>query len=61
MMSGKEKIYFLLNRIDDARAITPKGEPVKIHATHDLNNNYRGLLRVSMRKNEMSIGQNKMR
>lgn len=42
MMSGKEKIYFLLNRIDDARAITPKGEPVKIHATHDLNNNYRG-------------------
>ncbi len=42
-MSGKEKIYFLLNRIDDARTITPTGEPVKIHATHDLNNNYNGL------------------
>ena len=25
MMSGKEKIYFLLNRIDDAKTIAPSG------------------------------------
>src|SRR3989304_2621825 len=42
MMSGKEKLYFLLERVEDARAIAPYGAPLKIHATHDLNNNYRG-------------------
>lgn len=41
-MSGKEKLYFLLNRIEDAQVLTPAGQPLKIHATHDLNNNYRG-------------------
>lgn len=43
MMNGKQKLYFLLNRIDDAHVITPSGQPLKIHATHDLNNNYRGM------------------
>ena len=42
-MTGKEKLYFLLNRIEDARIIAPSGQPLKIHATHDLNNNYRGV------------------
>jgi len=40
MMSGKEKIYFLLNRIEDKRILTPKGQPVLIHPANDLNNNY---------------------
>lgn len=41
-MSGKEKIYFLLNRIDDVRAITPSGQPLKIHPMNDLSGNYKG-------------------
>src|SRR3989344_1026257 len=40
MMSGKEKLYFLLNRIDDARIITPSGQPILIHPTGNLSNNY---------------------
>lgn len=40
MMSGKEKIYFLLNRIDDKRVLTPAGQPILIHPANDLNNNY---------------------
>lgn len=39
-MTGKEKLYFLLDVIDDARVITPTGQPVKIHPLNDLNNNY---------------------
>jgi hypothetical protein len=41
-MTGKEKLYFLLNKIEDAKEITPKGQPLKIHATHDLNKKYKG-------------------
>lgn len=41
-MTGKEKLYFLLNRIEDVREITPKGQFLKIHATHNLNKKYRG-------------------
>lgn len=41
-MSGREKLYFLLNRIVDAKDITPLGKPIKIHATRDLNNRLRG-------------------
>lgn len=41
MMSGKEKIYFLLNRIDDARTITSAGQPLVIDPTNDLNQKYR--------------------
>lgn len=41
MMTGKEKLYFLLNRIDDVKAITPAGQPLIIDPTNDLNRNYR--------------------
>lgn len=37
-MTGKEKLYFLLNRIDDARAIAPSGRPITLHLANDLNN-----------------------
>jgi uncharacterized protein (TIGR02391 family) len=43
MMNGKEKLYFLLGRIDDARAIAPSGQPLIIDPTNDLNNNYRDI------------------
>ena len=43
MMTGKEKLYFLLDAIEDARVLAPSGQPLKIHATHDLNKNYRGI------------------
>lgn len=43
MMNGKQKLYFLLDAIEDARVLAPLGQPLKIHATHDLNNNYRGI------------------
>lgn len=41
MMNGKEKLYFLLNRIDDVRTIAPSGQPLIIDPTNDLNQNYR--------------------
>ncbi|MBU3978485.1 TIGR02391 family protein [Patescibacteria group bacterium] len=41
MMNGKQKLYFFLNAIDDARVLAPSGQPFKIHATHDLKKNYR--------------------
>lgn len=43
MMDGKEKIYFLLDAIDDARTITPAGQPLIIDPTNDLNRNYRDI------------------
>jgi len=39
-MTGKEKLYFLLDAIDDARALAPVGQPVLIHPLNDLNNKY---------------------
>ena len=42
-MSGKEKLYFLLNRIDDVRTIAPSGQPLIIDPTNDLNRNYRDI------------------
>lgn len=42
-MNGKEKIYFLLDAIDDARTITPSGQPLIIDPINDLDNNYRGV------------------
>jgi uncharacterized protein (TIGR02391 family) len=42
-MNGKEKLYFLLGRIDDARIIAPSGQPLIIDPTNDLNNNYRDI------------------
>lgn len=52
MMTGKQKLYFLIDAIEDARAITPSGEPIYIHPMGEL-------LRTSMRKNEKSIGPSK--
>ena len=40
MMTGKKKVYFLLNRIEDKIVLTPKGQPILIHPANDLNNNY---------------------
>ena len=42
-MTGKEKVYFLLDTIDDARAITPAGQPLIIDPTNDLNRKYRDI------------------
>ena len=42
-MSGKQKLYFLLGAIEDARILAPSGQPLKIHATHDLKKKYRGV------------------
>ncbi len=39
-MIGKEKIYFLLNKIDDQRILTPSGQPVLIHPFGDLKGHY---------------------
>lgn len=40
-MNGKQKLYFLLNSIDDVREISPSGQPLKIDPMNDLNNNFR--------------------
>ena len=40
MMTGKEKLYFLLNRIDDKRVLTPIGQAILIHPMGDLSGNY---------------------
>lgn len=37
-MNGKEKLYFLLDTIDDVRAIAPSGQPLIIDPINDLNN-----------------------
>ncbi|KKP92825.1 MAG: hypothetical protein UR98_C0017G0017 [Parcubacteria group bacterium GW2011_GWA1_36_12] len=39
-MTGKEKLYFLLNKIEDTRVITPSGQPVLIHPYKDLVSKY---------------------
>lgn len=43
MMTKREKLYFLLDAINDARAITPSGQPILIDPTNDLNRKYRGV------------------
>ena len=43
MMNGKEKLYFLLEHIVDARAIAPSGQPLVIDPTNDLNRKYRDI------------------
>ena len=40
MMTGKEKLYFLLNTIADKKEITPSGKPILIHPMGDLNGEY---------------------
>ncbi len=41
MMDGKEKLYFLLNRIDDVRVITPSGQPLIVDPMNDLKGKFR--------------------
>lgn len=40
-MSGKQKIYFLINRICDIRAISPSSQPLIVDPMNDLNDKYR--------------------
>lgn len=40
-MTGKEKLYFLLDAIDDVRAIAPSGQPLIIDPMNDLKDNIR--------------------
>jgi len=40
-MTGKQKIYFLLNNINHARQLTASGQPVIIDPLNDLNGNLR--------------------
>lgn len=42
-MSGKEKLYFLLERISDIREISPSGFSLIIDPTNDLNRRYENL------------------
>lgn len=42
-MTGKEKLYLLLLRIEDARVITPSGQPLRLDPANDLNHNYRDI------------------
>lgn len=51
-MDGKEKLYFLVDAINDAKVLAPSGQPLIIDPMNEL-------LRATMRKNEKSIGQNK--
>jgi hypothetical protein len=41
MMDGKEKLYFLLDAINDARVLAPAGQPLIIDPTNDLNRRIR--------------------
>lgn len=40
MIKGKQKLYFLLNKIDDARVITPTGQFTTLHPADNLGNKY---------------------
>jgi hypothetical protein len=39
-LHGKEKIWFLINRLQDERDITAAGQPVALHPAQELNNHY---------------------
>jgi len=40
MMTGKQKLYFLLDRIEDERVVTPLGQHIRIHPVRNLNSKY---------------------
>lgn len=40
MLTGKDKLYLLLTRIEDKRVITASGQPILIHPMGDLNGEY---------------------
>lgn len=39
-LRGKEKIWYLVDRLAEEREITPKGSPIGLHPTQDLNKHY---------------------
>jgi len=39
-LHGKEKIWFLVNRLQDEREVTTAGQPIALHPTQELNNHY---------------------
>ncbi|MBU2543278.1 TIGR02391 family protein [Patescibacteria group bacterium] len=43
MMNGKQKLYFLLDAIEDASVLAPSGQPLIIDPTNDLNRKYTGI------------------
>lgn len=47
-MNGKQKLYFLLDAIDDARTIAPNGQAVVIDPLNDLNDQIRQIELVQM-------------
>lgn len=47
---GKEKIYFLINRLLDEREVTEKGKPVALHPMNDLNNHYQKMDFIELTK-----------
>lgn len=40
MMKGKQKLYFLLDAIDDASDLAPSGQPLIVDPTNNLNSKY---------------------
>ncbi len=42
-MNGKQKLYFLLDAIEDARVLAPAGKPLLVDPVNDLNRRYRGI------------------
>lgn len=45
---GKEKIWFLVNRLSDEREVTSAGQPVALHPANDLNKHYLPLDLISL-------------
>ena len=39
-LHGKEKIWILVNRLQDEREVTTAGQPIALHPTQELNNHY---------------------
>lgn len=40
MMTGREKLYFLLERIEAERERNPSGQPIRIHPVQNLHSKY---------------------
>ena len=40
MMTGREKLYSLLEGINDIRELTPSGQPIKIYLARSLSNKF---------------------
>ncbi len=49
-LHGKEKIWFLVNRLEDEREITLEDEPVALHPMQDLNHHYLPLDLIKLSK-----------